>query len=357
MTNPHRSHGLLARLLVCVSVCIAQAACVSVPKPVPAAAPAAPQAATPAPAVSSTAATAAIDVALPRGPLFNFSKDGRTHTLMGTLHIGKDAWYPMDWGVIAPLSGADVLMLEADVTDTAELQLAMSKYGLDDAQGSAWAGLPVPLRERFFRVLDKQPGAPEAAQNFKRMRPWLAASALSTAAAGEMGLQSGNGTETFLSTFAAARKIPIVSLEGFVVQLALFNAMPGAVRDDFVKQALDALESGAVRAQLEQLASAWEAGDLAALQTQIDPQRLKSPSEKFFLQVLLRERDAVMAEKIDTAAQKQTLFVAVGSLHLAGPGGLVDLLQARGYKVLPAPRGMAARKLLKDVGAPAAAAQ
>jgi uncharacterized protein len=325
------------------------AACVSVPGPAPVAPASAP--------VPVTSGTAAIDAAVPRGPLFSFSKNGRTHTLMGTLHIGKDAWYPMDWGVIAPLSSADVLMLEADISDTAELQLAMSKYGLDDAQGSAWAGLPALLRERLVAVLDKQPGTPEVQQNFKRMRPWLAASALSTAAAGELGLQSGNGTETFLRGFATARKMPVVSLEGFVVQLALFNAMPPPVRDDFVRQALDALENGTVRSQLEQLASAWEAGDLAALQTQIDPQRLKSPSEKFFLEVLLRERDAVMVDKIDAAAQKQTLFVAVGSLHLAGPGGLVDLLRARGYTVLPALRGMAARKLLKNPDAPSAAAQ
>jgi uncharacterized protein len=323
------------------------AACVSVPAPAPAPVAPAPaqQQATPAPAASGAAT---VDAAVPRGPLFSFSKSGRTHTLMGTLHIGKNAWYPMDWGVIAPLSNADVLMLEADINDTAELQLAMSKYGLDDAQGSAWAGLPAPLRERLAAVLDKQPGAPDVMQNFKRMRPWLAASALSTAAASELGLQSANGTEIFLRGVATALKMPVVSLEGFVVQLALFNAMPPPVRDDFVKQALDALESGTVRSQLEQLASAWEAGDLAALQTQIDPQRMKSPSEKFFLEVLLRERDAVMAEKIDAAAQSQTLFVAVGSLHLAGPGGLVDLLQTRGYTVLPALRGVAARKLLKN---------
>ena len=49
---------------------------------------------------------------------------------------------------------------------------------------------------------------------------------------------------------------------------------------------------------------------------------------------MLDERNPLMADKIDALhAGGQSVFTAVGSLHMIGPQGLPTLMAKRGYRV------------------------
>lgn len=50
---------------------------------------------------------------------------------------------------------------------------------------------------------------------------------------------------------------------------------------------------------------------------------------------LLRDRNVIMAERIDQLVQTQSCFVAIGAGHLKGELGVLDLLQEKGYMVDP----------------------
>jgi uncharacterized protein len=284
---------------------------------------------------------AAIDAATPRGPLYTFAKDGKEHTLMGTLHVGKPEWFPMDWGVIAPLVGAQTLVMEANLADTQELQGAFSKYAIEPADQPNWAALPEKVRNKLA-ALGKDLGLPES--ELRKQKPWMAALTLTALANQRDGLLSGAGTEMFLTGVVTPRGTPIVALEGFGKQLALFDGMEQDVKREFVEQAVDDIASGKATQTTAELVRAWESGQLglleAALMTEYDH---KSKADQFFMQELIIKRNREMAQKIDTLATGKTLFVGVGALHLAGKEGLVELLRAKGYIVKPAPRGLEAK--------------
>ena len=50
-------------------------------------------------------------------------------------------------------------------------------------------------------------------------------------------------------------------------------------------------------------------------------------------QWMITERNFIMADGIDTLCKKNSLFIAVGAAHLAGPTGILKILKDRGYKV------------------------
>jgi uncharacterized protein YbaP (TraB family) len=284
---------------------------------------------------------AAIDAAPPRGPLYTFEKNGKVHTLMGTLHIGKAAWFPMDWGVIAPLVGAQALVLEANLTDTEEMQTAFARYAQEPAGQPNWQALPKALREKALGTA-RELKVPEAA--LLKQRPWMAALTLSIADIARTGYTPDAGTETFLTAVITPRGTPIVALEGFGAQLALFDGMHDKLKYEFVEQALADIASGKSSQTTAELVRAWESGQLglleAALLAEYDH---NSAADRFFMEELITKRNRAMAEKIDQLAADNRLFVGVGALHLAGKQGLVELLRAKGYTVKPAPRGLEAK--------------
>ncbi|MGK4566208.1 TraB/GumN family protein [Flavobacterium sp. 3HN19-14] len=50
---------------------------------------------------------------------------------------------------------------------------------------------------------------------------------------------------------------------------------------------------------------------------------------------LIIDRNIVMAKSIDSLARTGSLFAAVGAAHLAGKGGIIQLLRNKGYTVTP----------------------
>ncbi len=54
-----------------------------------------------------------------------------------------------------------------------------------------------------------------------------------------------------------------------------------------------------------------------------------------FLRYMLYERNAIMANKMDSIMKKMSLFTGVGASHLPGDSGIINMLRKMGYKVRP----------------------
>lgn len=58
----------------------------------------------------------------------------------------------------------------------------------------------------------------------------------------------------------------------------------------------------------------------------------------------LNYRNVNMVNRMDSIMKKQSLFAAVGALHLAGDSGMIQLLRAKGYTVEPVPASFNSKK-------------
>ena len=59
----------------------------------------------------------------------------------------------------------------------------------------------------------------------------------------------------------------------------------------------------------------------------------KQPMPPKLYKALITDRNVRMADRIDLFIHKQPTFIAVGALHLPGPGGVIALLRKKGYTV------------------------
>lgn len=80
----------------------------------------------------------------------------------------------------------------------------------------------------------------------------------------------------------------------------------------------------------ENFIEAYLRGDIAALTTYLKTQFRNSPKT---YDALITKRNQHMADGLDTLMRKQAVFCAVGSGHLYGSDGIIQLLKAKGFQV------------------------
>jgi len=260
-----------------------------------------------------------------RGFLWRISKQGRSSYLFGTLHVGKLPWVFAGPRLREALAGTDTLALEVDVTDPDLLRNPPSA-------ATASLALPADLQARLTRQIAAA-CVPE--QNMQRFNPLMQAVTLTVLSARWEGLDAVFAQEVVLATAARAQQRPIIALESAQAQMAvLLPSDPGEARR-LLDQALEQLERGRTRPLLRRMAEAWSEGRLSELETYSQwCECADTPADRAFLRRLNDERNAPMADRIDSLhGQGKRLLVAVGALHMTGDQGLPRLMAARGYTV------------------------
>ena len=261
-----------------------------------------------------------------RGLLWAISKEGRTSYLYGTLHVGRAQWMAPGPSLKQALQATQVLALELDPLDEniqrelaggiAKVKRTLTPPTLRRLQ-AAWAAACLPP-DTLAR------GAPEL-QVFDLM----------VADAMREGLSPLYGSELLLSMTAKGLGRNVVSLETVSQQLQALLAKDDAEAEGFVLDTLDDLERGKGRTMVLKTAEVWEQGDLAELERYAQwCECVDTENERKLLKRLLDDRNPGLADSVDRLhMQGKPVLAAVGALHLPGPGGMVALLEKKGYAV------------------------
>ena len=267
-----------------------------------------------------------------RGTLFRVQYQNHTCYLFGTVHIGQADFYPLEPQVMQAFASADRFTLEVDMRDTASLQSAARKYGVYAAADGLDKHLsPAALAQ--LKAYISHAGI--SFDSIVRMKPWMAANFLLLTMLEGQGYHSDLGTETYLLNAAVSQHKAIAEMETADSQLSLFAALTEKQQEQYLIDNLDELQSGEAIRKARELVNAWGSSDQKALDGLLrEAQQDKTMSGKFFIKVLLNQRNPEMAAKVATLLkQDQVSFVGVGLLHLLGNNGVPSLLARRGYQV------------------------
>lgn len=267
-----------------------------------------------------------------RGALFKVAGGGHTMYLFGTIHMGLPEFYPLEPRIAAAVAGASVLALEVDpLMDPERIARAFQEHAMF-APGSAAYAMPPALKDRLERVL-------KAAQLDQavvaRFKPWMVATLLAIAEYGALGYRAELSVDLHLAQLAHAGKVPVLELESARAQAALFSRLSEAEQWRLLEESVDMIESGRHRADALQITEAWRNGDQAAFDA-IAERAENDPSltAKFMQQVVLKERNAPLAEQlVRLLARSDKSVAAIGVLHLLGKDSVPALLRARGMTV------------------------
>jgi uncharacterized protein YbaP (TraB family) len=205
---------------------------------------------------------------------------------------------------------------------------------IDAAAATPEQRLPAALAARVERRMAAECVDADA---WRAFAPEFQVASLAVLAARRDGLDPAYAIDLVLALLARDLGKSTLSLETPEAQIAALRMPTHEATIDFVTSELDELDSGRARPMLARMAADWTDGNLADLEGY---ERwcdcLNTAAEKDSMKRLLDERNPRLAEAIDAIhGGGQTVFAAVGSLHMIGPGGLPALLRQRGYAVEP----------------------
>lgn len=247
---------------------------------------------------------------------------GQRGWLFGTIHSLPE---PVDWRsppMDSALAGADRLVLEIDNAGDAKAIDAIYRRLAASQDLPTLAERVPPQRRAAFDALAKDHGLNP--RDFGQTETWAVALTLSrtvtSASKGKFGMEQ--------ELMRATPGLPVIALAGAEAQLRIFDSLPEAEQQDLLGAVIEEA-SGAISS--ERLAKAWETGDLATLEREMQTGILADAELREAL-MLGPNRDwtAKVAAMLDNGARP---FVAVGAAHMAGPEGMPALLARRGYTV------------------------
>lgn len=264
-----------------------------------------------------------------RGPALWAVKDADTTIyLFGTIHMLPEG---LEW-MVPPIAKAfdasDTLVLEVlGTTDPKVTTPIILEMGYTP-------GLP-PLAERVsaderdeLAAAITHAGVPP--QALDAMETWLATMSLSTARIQKLGYGVEGGVEYQLSTRAAAQRKRIEALETMTEQLGFFDTLPEAEQRALLVNSLDDIED--IDTVIRSAVKSWQAGDVDAVAELLEDDTRGSPG---LAKRLLTDRNLNWSNWIEKRLESTpgTVFVAVGSGHLAGKDSVQSMLEAKGLKV------------------------
>ncbi|MGO4379816.1 TraB/GumN family protein [Pseudoduganella sp. RAF19] len=267
-----------------------------------------------------------------RGALFRVSHDGKTGYLFGTIHVGKQNFFPLPPEVTSALANSSALVLELDVRAAAPFQKALAKYGYYPAGQTIRDHLSPAALKTLDRALAR---AGLSMKDIEQYRPWLVANILVGQEIEKSGFQRSNGVEGYLLQAAAREKKPLRELETADYQLSLFATLSDAQQEAYLLENIAEIYNGKALKKSAGLIEAWGTADaprIAELAHELTTG--DSVSATFMDRTLLGKRNPEMADHIGAMMDSGgTPFVGIGLLHLVGSKGVPALLKQRGYEV------------------------
>ena len=276
--------------------------------------------------VSATGGAASQDQAADRSLFWSIKKDGQAAGyLLGTIHSEDPRVLDFPEDFIARLRANRVFAMELvpDLTTLARL----SEY-VNYPPGQT---LESVIGSRRFKSLETALSTYNVPpEQINRMKPWAAMMTLSTPPP-----ETGFFMDLSLSLRASGSGLKVVGLETLDQQLSFLENMPVSMQLSLLDKAIEGFEQ--VTDAHDQMVNAYLENDLVELQV-ISDQQMQEVGEEasnYFIVLGIHARNLRMAETLLPQLEVNSVFVAVGALHLPGEKGLLNILRQQGFELSP----------------------
>jgi uncharacterized protein len=268
--------------------------------------------------------------------LWEARSGAKTVYLYGTIHVGRADMYPLPPSVEQAYRSSHAVALEADITDQKAIASAMQIGMLP--QGRTLSGeLPPELAEKLQRTLSSSGIPPEALRSFK---PFMAMLTLVSVEYSKLGYVPQLGLDRHFAERAKADAKRIIGLESMEGQIRMMDSLSKPLQQAMLQMTLDDIANGKVAPMATRLVSAWRQGDTKSVHDLMMSESKRLPPSQYaeYQDRFLDSRNRDMLTGVAKAMKEvDTLFVAVGAMHLIGPGSLTELVEKAGYSLKRVP--------------------
>jgi len=262
--------------------------------------------------------------------LWQASAGRGTLFLLGSIHFGTPQMYPLPMVMTSSFKKSDTLVVEADVSNVDQVQLA--RLLASKAMYQDGSSLRQHLSDKTWQKLEQvaqSMGMPVELLN--RQKPWFVSMTLTTLALKQLGFSEDWGVDAHFLALAKGKK-KVVELEGLAWQLSLFDQLTSAEQVMMLEESLSELDQG--KAFFDKMLRFWNVGDAEGIQSMFDEGLMAEDGGGRLNQLIMLDRNKSMTEKLHALAEKGgRYFVVVGAGHLSGAEGIVARLRQWGYQI------------------------
>ncbi|WP_348943709.1 TraB/GumN family protein [Chitinibacter sp. FCG-7] len=261
-----------------------------------------------------------------RGFLWKISKQGQDSWLYGTIHANRLEGMLPGPQTRQALQQSDVIALELNLADPATITqiMALSKRGAGRVPAQFLPRLKAQLNKNCLPL-----------ELIGQQHPSLLFSSIMLTDARHDGIEPAFGSEIMLLGLAQGSNKPVIALETPKEQMGAMLGEGDKILPEQFEAGLALLESGQGRAQVVKMVDVWNRSDLAVFENYRQwCQCVETAADRAMMKRINDDRNVVIAQRIaQQYRQGQTMFIAVGSLHMVGKTGLPSLLKQHGFTV------------------------
>lgn len=250
--------------------------------------------------------------------------------LLGSIHAGKDSFYPLSNAVETAYLKSDSIFVEVDMDDHhSDSALKALSANLYYPQGKSLSTQTTPqIYDKWIAYALKNHMTP---QMYEKFRPWAIVMQIGDWEVKKNGYSAEWGIDRYFINKAREDRKNVVALETLEEQMYLLR--DPEYEENLLSFVIEEANDG--RFSLDQMYRMWKSGDETKFESMINEEYSVEPKyHQIFDKVILR-RNLSMAKKIEQILDAGTNgMVIVGSAHLIGKKGVVNLLREKGYRVL-----------------------
>ncbi len=248
--------------------------------------------------------------------------------VLGSIHMAKANLYPLDKKIEDAFASSDILAVEANINQMDFLSnLSFMESGIYLPPET----LDRHISKKTYRLVKKKVARIGMDMNQLNMyKPWFLAMQLLGLELISLGFDPGQGIDMhFLKR--AQGNMRIIELEGLAYQMDLLDGLTDNEQEGFLVSTLADLDI--LETKMDQLFSIWKSGDVAGLEAMIQ-EASSYPQMASFYRKVLYKRNRLMVKKLDGFLRRGgDYFIVVGTAHLVGSEGMIQLLRKKGYSV------------------------
>jgi uncharacterized protein YbaP (TraB family) len=260
-------------------------------------------------------------------PVWALKGAKNTVYLAGSVHLlpQSDSKLPAAFDKAYADSAALVMEIDMDDLNPMDAQGLMMSSGLLTGDQTL-SGL---IGKARFEKLQKQVssiGIPLPDEALEKFQPWVAALTVEQLQLMKLGFDQNSGVEMQLTHHAKGDRKEITGFETLQDQLGMLANLSTADQIKFLDVTLDEMQT--IQGELAELLAAWRAGNTTKLASILSEEYGDAPR---LYATLVSDRNKRWMPEIEKLLKAdKNYMIVVGTLHIVGRNGLLDLLKAEG---------------------------
>lgn len=260
--------------------------------------------------------------------LWKVSSDTNTVYVMGSLHLLTKDHYPLPDALENAYQDSDVLVFEVDpgtlnTPETVRMMLSKATLEKDVTLDE------VISEETYGKTRRKLDLLGSDILMYNKSKPWFVAVTLGFLKLKSIGLDPSDGVDMFYYNKAVSDGKEVKGLETAEFQVNMLARAGEGKEDELLLQTLEDLDL--MDQELQEMLDSWNQGNT----TRFHKAMFKSYKDypEVYESLLVKRNKSWLPQVEKLIGHDKDYLVIVGSGHLVGKDGLINLLKQKGYEI------------------------